>query len=266
MSSNPTRGGDLMRVLAGSALTCALALLAAAPASGQSRDLAVTAISLNPSTPVQGQPVEVRVTVTNLGQGPAPVELSWYPGESYTQAGCSWPGGTLAAGAKREFTCMYAGYPSDYAQINTKAVVDPYNQVTESNEANNTRLLPISVARPPLPDLTIAAITVSPEPPVQGKAMAVAVRVANQGKGPAAGPFGLTWFPGESYPQPACTWSIQGTLAPGATKDVTCTYTGYPSWYARINMKVVVDPTNGVQEANENNNTKLMSISVQKPQ
>ncbi len=48
----------------------------------------------------------------------------------------------------RILTCTYDGYPSWYANINTKAVVDSGEAVAESDEANNIFLKPISVSQP----------------------------------------------------------------------------------------------------------------------
>ncbi len=58
--------------------------------------------------------------------------------------GGSW----LAAGGGRILTCNYAGYPSWYAKLTTKVVVDSGGAVAESDEGNNTLKREISVRRP----------------------------------------------------------------------------------------------------------------------
>jgi hypothetical protein len=106
----------------------------------------VSEFSLTPSTPVRGQPVEVRIGVYNSGTAPAgPYRVEWYPGENYPQPGCTWtvPGNNVRGG--QILTCTYPGYPSRYPSIGTKVVADPGADVVESNEADNVRLMPIRV-------------------------------------------------------------------------------------------------------------------------
>ncbi|MCX9078356.1 MAG: SH3 domain-containing protein [Candidatus Methanoperedens sp.] len=118
--------------------------------SGQP-DLFVSEFSLDPATPVQGQPVNVRIGVYN--QGTAAVSatsfhIEWYPGENYPSPACTWDLDSMAASGGRILTCTYAGYPSWYASINTRVVVDTYNAVSESNEGNNGLTRTISVSAP----------------------------------------------------------------------------------------------------------------------
>jgi hypothetical protein len=118
-------------------------------AGGGQPDLYVSEFSLNPSTPIQGQPVEVRIGIYN--QGSASVSgtsfrIEWYPGENYPSPACAWDLDSMSAGGGRILTCTYAGYPSPYGSINTMVKVDTTNAVTESNEGNNTYLKAISVS------------------------------------------------------------------------------------------------------------------------
>ncbi len=108
----------------------------------------VTDITLNPSIPTNGQPVQVAVTVYN--QGTAAVSgtnfhIEWYPGENYPNPACAWDLDSMNANGGRVLTCTYAGYPSPYGAINTMALVDTYNAVQEINEGNNNYRKLISV-------------------------------------------------------------------------------------------------------------------------
>ncbi len=123
----------------------------AAPPSAGQPDLYVSEFSLDPATPVKGEPVDVRVGVYNQGDTAVvgtSFRIEWWPGENYSAPACDWTLDSLAAHGGRILTCTYAGYPSHYASINTKVVVDTTNTVAESNEGNNVHLQPISVSRP----------------------------------------------------------------------------------------------------------------------
>ena len=69
-------------------------------------------------------------------------------GENFPSPACTWDVDGLVARGGKILTCTYAGYPSWYGSITTKAVVDPGNVVAESDEGNNTETMTISVRRP----------------------------------------------------------------------------------------------------------------------
>ncbi|MBL7163968.1 MAG: hypothetical protein ISS57_15325 [Anaerolineales bacterium] len=110
-------------------------------------DLIINLLELNPATPTQGNPVDVTVQVYNQGNALAvgPFTVAWYPGENYPAPACTWNVDNVNAMGGRVLTCTYAGYPSQYATINTKAVADTTNTVDESDEGNNSMLVPITV-------------------------------------------------------------------------------------------------------------------------
>ena len=192
--------------------------------------------------------------------------MRWWPGENYPTPGCEWSVESLVASGGRILTCDYAGYPSWYAKLNTKVVVDTGATVAESDEANNTLIREISVSQPvaaTAPDLYVSEFALNPTTPTQGKPVAVRVGVYNKGTAPA-GPFTVRWWPGENYPTPGCEWPVESLVASGG-RILTCNYTGYPSWYAKLNTKVVVDTGATVAESDEANNTLTREISVNKP-
>jgi hypothetical protein len=90
----------------------------------------------------------------------------------------------------------------------------------------------------------------------------VRVGVYNQGSASVSGTsFHIVWYPGENYPNPACSWDLD-SMSAGGGRILTCTYDGYPSPYGSINTKVVVDTNNTVSESNEGNNAYTQGISV----
>jgi hypothetical protein len=255
----------------GSTQTRTVTITVGGGGGGGQPDLYVSEFSLDPSTPVQGQPVSVRVGVYNQGTAAASgsFHIEWYPGENYPSPACTWDLDGLVASGGRILTCTYAGYPSPYGSINTKVVVDSYNTIAESNEGNNTYLQPISVSAGGgggggQPDLYVSEFSLNPSTPVKGQPVQVRVGVYNQGTAAVSASFHIEWYPGENYPSPACTWDLDSMAAHGG-RILTCTYAGYPSPYGSINTKVVVDSYNTIAESNEGNNTYLQAISVSNP-
>jgi hypothetical protein len=180
----------------------------------------------------------------------------------------------------RILKCTYSGYPSWYANINTKVTADTATQVAESDEGNNTFKKRISVSRPASssegsassstgsgadssdrkPDLYISEFKMTPSTPVKGEPVKIRIGVYNKGTA-QAGPFKVKWWPGENYTQPGCSWNLSKMNARGG-RILNCTYAGYPSWYGRINTKVTADTNNTVQELDEGNNSLRKQISV----
>ena len=119
-----------------------------AEAEDPQADLTVLSIALDPETPVQGEAVDVTVTIFNQStvKAEGPFIVTWYGGEHYVDVGCLW---NVAEGVNANsgwvMTCTYAGYPSWYPSINTMAQVDVFDAVDESNEENNTELMEITV-------------------------------------------------------------------------------------------------------------------------
>ncbi len=228
------------------------------PGSGGQPDLYVSEFTLDPATPVQGQPVSVRVGVYNRGTAAASgsFHISWFAGENYPSPACGWDLDGLVASGGRILNCTYTGYPSWYAAINTLVVVDTSNAVSESDESNNRYTRSISVVQTAggsgggQPDLYVSEFTLDPATPVQGQPVSVRVGVYNRGTAAASGSFHISWFAGENYPSPACGWDLDGLVASGG-RILNCTYTGYPSWYAAINTLVVVDTSSAVSESDE---------------
>ena len=111
-----------------------------------------------------------------------------------------------------------------------------------------------------LPNLYVSEFKLTPATPAKGQPVAVRVGVYNRGTAPT-GRFNVEWWPGENYKSPACSWTVDSLVARGG-KILTCRYDGYPSRYASIPTKAVVDSGGTVVESNENDNIKKMVIRV----
>jgi subtilase family serine protease len=243
-----------------------LALLAQASAAMASPDLHVSQFQISPATPIVGEPVTVRMIVYNRGtERSGPFRVQWWPGENYAAPAQTWLIGGMNARGGRVLTFTYDGYPSRYARINTKVVVDSDCQVAESVEHNNVyrrqiRVVSGSSAGHGLPDLHVSRFRMFPSQPRRGEPVTVQVSVYNRGA-TRSGPFRVQWWPGENYSAPAQSWLIGGMNARGG-RVLTHTYPGYPSSYNRINTRVVVDSASQVAESDEHNNDFHRAISV----
>jgi hypothetical protein len=124
------------------------AVFPTSPPAALPPDLFIASLTLDPATPVQGSPLAVRVEVSNGGTGNAEAfVVQWWAGEDDTEPGCAWRVEGLAAGASRELTCDYAGYPRPSADLTTEVTADSAEQVGESDEGNNTRSMGIRVSQ-----------------------------------------------------------------------------------------------------------------------
>jgi subtilase family serine protease len=111
-------------------------------------DLFVFEFSLDPSTPIQGSPVAVRIGVYNQGnEKSGAFTVQWWAGEIFKKPACTWQVDSLAAVEVIMLTCTYDGYTSWYGSIITKVVVDSSEEVAESNEENNEYRKTIGVSR-----------------------------------------------------------------------------------------------------------------------
>jgi hypothetical protein len=107
------------------------------PPSGQP-DLVLERITMQPSSPEQGQPMVVAVTVSNAGTAQAGAfNIRWNP-EGANFVGCSWDIFGLPPGEMIDMVCDYQGYPNMGA-YNWGVTADADGEVDESNEGNNSQ-------------------------------------------------------------------------------------------------------------------------------
>lgn len=106
-------------------------------------------------------------------------------------------------------------------------------------------------------DLVASGMQVAPNPATQGEPVAVQVRVTNQGT-TSAGRFTVQWW--ATWAVVGCTWTVL-SLAPGASRNLDCTYT-YRGWNNSYDIMEVVDPDNAVTEVREANNSRTATLRV----
>ncbi len=237
-------------------------------------DLVVNSVTVSPSSQVPGGSISVTFTVRNQGgqsTSSAATYLylstdstinssdtylcsdlySYAPGESRTMTkNCTIPG-TVAPGT------YYVGV---YA--------DALSSVPESNENNNTRTYyPFTVSQPPLPDLVVQNVSVTPTTVTPGSGITVSFTIVNQGTQAAS----IFSNDVRLSPDTTITGGDQllancniGSLAAGAS--YTCSNipgtipstTGNGTYY----VGVIADTANTVSESNEGNNTGSTTITI----
>lgn len=225
-------------------------------------DLYINALELAPDVPVNGNQVNVTVEIGNRASEDvnSSFDVEWWAGTNYSSPACTWTVNSLQAGSTQQLTCTYSGYPSPYANLDTKAVVDASNAILEVSESNNEMLDTIRVTSQVDADLIVSA-SISPALPTQKQPVDVTVRVTNQGSQDVSSSFDVEWRGGVNFTSPGCTWTVNG-LQTGASQELTCSYSGFASWYTQIDMLAEVDVNNTVSESDETNNSFTERIAV----
>jgi subtilase family serine protease len=136
------------------------------------------------STVTQGVPNTVTVTVQNLGNSPSgSFVTSWNP----SSLGIIVPGnqtltqstGPLGPGESRELTFSFT-YPKP-GNFRSIGDADAFNNVKETNEANNERILNVTVAPAHIALDFVSPITFSPAQPVIGEKATASYTIRNDG-------------------------------------------------------------------------------------
>ena len=222
-------------------------------------DLTVTALNTNKTVYTADEAVSVTATVTNQGLRSASgfyVALACADLTTQTKYISS-----LTAGGSTSVTFAYTAgrYASDKI-LSITAAADSTGAIAESNEGNNTRAASFKVMAyiPPLPDLTVTALTGNKAQYEAGDTMTITGTVKNIGESAAAATTVRLTESGIG------TFSTNlSAMSAGASQTVTFTCTAPTSLNAQsITMTVLVDPNNLVAESNESNNSKTVTLSI----
>lgn len=221
-------------------------------------DLYISEMSLTPASPRQGESVAVRVGVYNGGNAPAGAFIvEWWAASA--AKGCSWDVTSLVAKGGRILTCTYT-YPGWSNSYTVRAVADSGSAVAESDEANNTRTLDVQV-QPALvtkPNLIISDLKVTPASPKMGVGATFAATVYNDGNAASPASHVEIWAASAAL---ACTKVVDALPAKGGLV-ITCAYT-YGGWSNAYAVRAVADSASEVNESNETDNTKTITVAVQ---
>ena len=144
---------------------------------------------------------------------------------------------------------------SNRAGLDTvKVIADVLNQVKESDEANNDKMVTYSTATP---DLIVQSITWSPANPSENSTVTFTVTIKNQGIGRASSSYVAY------YVDDICqTSAYVSQMNPGATATQTFTWTAAAGSHT---VKAVADSSNKLAESDETNNDKTAAMSFLAP-
>lgn len=212
----------------------------------------------------QGEVATVCIEVENRGDRPAgPFVVEWNPDAnglitpSPATLSTQVDGLGVFATQMIKFNFTY----HQYGGFRTIAKADAFNNVTESNEANNLSILNV-VVDPALINLRITGFTVTPNQPDRGSKITAHITVCETQNKYPTGAFSVQWKPTGKDAGFGPTARIQG-LQPGECKTVTLESTirvadKYQSW-------AMVDVNDEVIETDESevDNTETVEVDVQ---
>jgi len=225
-------------------------------------DLAVTNVSVSPTSPEQEVGATVSVTVTNLGNVPSgSYSVSWNPdvsgpsiGGNQTQTQTDSTPLDPGDSAVLEFT--YA-YPKP-GNFDTLAQVTSLGGVTDTNTSNNEELLNLTVVPEPI-DMSVSGI----DNPCSGTEFdgkfgycsgTATVTVTNNGP-LAVGGFSVVFYDDYTTGPPAQTGSTQFVSGLNVGQSVTLVYHFTITWSGgsgpTVTQKVFVDPSNTIDKTVE---------------
>jgi len=212
----------------------------------------------------QGQNVNVCLKIINNGNAPSnSFVVEWNP----DSLGLITPSvGTLVNQIDTVDPGEVVEMPIDYiynqhGNFRVVAKVDAFNNVDESNEANQLFLENVVVQPAPI-DLIITEFVIIPESPIRGSKATARITVKNNGGYPT-GAFSVRWKPTGIEAGGGPTAQVPGLNANGqpddsATVEIESTFfvAGPYTSFAEV------DTFDQVIESNENNNTAFRAVEV----
>lgn len=234
-------------------------------------DLAITAVSYSPLTPLESNAVTFGVVITNRGNGDlaagqnVQVSFSIDGGAAVATATLT---NSLAAGGTTTVLTTNAWLAVAGTHTLT-ATVDSDDSVSESNEANNQFQAPLAVtARQP--DLIVTSVNYFPSASLlEGNYVIFSATIANQGTGaltvgqPVQVSFALDGAPASGWA------TLTNSLSPGESAIVTVappTNGGFSTYWQAVagihTLQATADPTGLINESNEANNQAQATLTV----
>jgi hypothetical protein len=183
-------------------------------------------------------------------------------------------GGPLTMNSTANFyVTVKPGYAGTFS---SKAIVDPYNNISEFSESNNTATFATTVAT----DLSIA-MSATPTPAIAGQPLTYTLNVSNTGTVAAQG-VGVQWHAYSITPISiasnvygfACAFQqgaevvdyylncSGGTVPAGSSVHIVFSVTPGGGVVTTINASATVDPSNVIPEINETNNSATLTTIV----
>lgn len=231
-------------------------------------DFVASGLVISPTSPAPNSSFNLRVTVTNSGQGSANGgKLAVWTHQPTVQSCNATPNktvdiGTLAPGARK--TLSVTGLIAGTAGAKTLRVfVDGNCTSAELNETNNQTTLAYRVGPTPQADFVVTKVILSPSLPTAQGNFTATVTVKNQGA--ASGNAGYLDVWANQTAAQTCgaagdAYTSLGALAAGASKTVTLNLTAGAAGIKTL--RAFVDSWCQTSEANETNNQTTSAYSV----
>ena len=222
-------------------------------------DLSISsaAMTLTPIDPQPGGSVSISASVANLGTEATGARIDFYDGSQVS--GVLIGTRTVAVPAGGSVTASI-----DYILLSTTtfftAVVDPANDVAETDETNNSAVKAISTT---LPDLTLSAedISLSANPALSGMDIMLSAKVHNEGA-IAANDVQVEFFKGNpsSGGTKIGVTQVIPSVEPAEYSEVSVAYDNVI--VGQYQIYAVIDRIGQIVETDENNNQDRKSLSV----
>ena len=216
-------------------------------------DLVVTSLYIGSDAPSPGEGVVIKATIANKGTiGAEDIgESIFVDGDHLISRGeySLSPGASIT----REFE--WVASEGSHA---IKWMVDPEAQIQESNEDNNFRTIEIHVEDSKIPDLTITRVFVDKDVYEPGETVIIKAEVKNQGTGLAEGVRDVL-----IVDERIVSDSDAYQLEPG---QIVTRQFRWEAVAGTHTLGVAVDPGNRIEELNEDNNEKFVSVKIRDEQ
>lgn len=239
----------------GQVLLTNLAMLAA-PADST---LSASDITFSTATPTEGEPVLVTATLHNPASRPAgPVTVAFYaelPDWGMWQIGTALLDGIPAGGiADAEIEWDTLGFTGT---LPVHVVADPFNRVSESNEANNSASVPFTIRT--RPDLQVASVLLSDAEPTAGETITVTLQVSNTGQ-TAANAHTVQLYSGNPGDGGVVIHEATVSVPAAGAQTLIIPWLTPPAGSVRLFARV--DTGNTVRESNEANNDQWRDLYI----
>ncbi len=202
-----------------------------------------------------GSTVTVRVTIHNEGDHREQNALVSFRFDGATTDDCATTITVDAWSSIATPDCVWELPDDGRHTVHVRA--DPQDAVAERIEDNNVADQYINAD---LPELLVDAIEVSPNPPILGEPATVTVNVRNEGAISADSAFLLQL---EHAPDLDLSQTVPSGLSPGSSYEATFPWT--PAIPGPQTLRATVDPTDIVNEVDDDNNVRDREVSVAAP-
>jgi len=218
------------------------------PVETKKADLYVKSYSFS-KDPKVGSEFTITVVIGNKGQVASP-ESYWEWWSTASKQSCKKKVGAISAGGTSAVECEFTY--SDWSDYATKVVVDSQNDVSESDEGNNTATKQVTPKHKKA-DLTITEYEFNHDPKM-GEEFKVEITIKNKGETDAKS---VEWEWWSTSASSSCDGKVDKIEA-GESETVSCKYT-YGGW-STYATKASVDPDDDIDEEEEDNNVSTKTI------